>query len=147
MNVSDAGISLVKSFEGFSATPYKDGAGYNSIGYGHKIRTGELFDSITEETAEELLRDDLQDAEQAVNDLVTVALNQNQFDALTSWVFNLGRARLEESTLLELLNDGCFQAASAQITRWKYIGKSISDGLSRRREAERALFDKPVTGQ
>jgi GH24 family phage-related lysozyme (muramidase) len=99
---------------------------------------------VTEQTALELLKEDLEEAEQAVNDLVTVPLNQNQFDALVSFTYNLGRRRLEESTLLKLLNDGQYQDASAQITRWRYIGHDVSSGLSRRREAERALFDKPV---
>lgn len=144
MRTSEAGIALIKSFEGFSATPYKDAAGHNSIGYGHKIQPGELFDRITEETAEALLRSDLADAENAVNDLVTVTLNQNEFDALVSFTYNLGRTRLEDSTLLQLLNTRDFDGASAQITRWKYIGTTLSSGLSRRREAERALFDKPA---
>ena len=142
MNASGNCIALVKEFEGFSATPYKDGAGLNTIGFGHRIQPGELFDSITEETAEALLRDDLQEAEKAVNELVRIELTQNEFDALTSWVFNLGRERLAGSTLLELLNDGDIRGASAQITRWKYIGITLSPGLSRRREAERALFDQ-----
>jgi lysozyme len=145
MQTSDTGIALIKEFEGFSATPYKDGAGLLTIGYGHKIQPGELFDTISNETAEALLRDDVQEAADAVNRLVTADLNQNQFDALVSFTFNLGAGRLQESTLLTLLNSGNYDGASAQITRWKYIGTTASPGLSRRREAERSLFDKPVT--
>src|SRR4051794_16225091 len=126
MQTSDAGIALIKEFEGFSAAPYKDGAGLMTIGYGHKIQPGELFDRISDDTADALLRDDLQEAEDAVNRLVTVALNQNQFDAMVSFTFNLGEGRLHESTLLALLNSGNYSGASAQITRWKYIGTSLS---------------------
>jgi lysozyme len=144
MQISDNGVALIKSFEGFSPVPYKDVGGLNTVGYGHRIQLGEMCDSVTEAEADTLLRKDLQTAEDAVNQLVTAPLNQNQFDALCSWTFNLGRQRLEDSTLLQLLNQPDYQGASAQITRWKYINHIVSDGLSRRREAERALFDKPV---
>ncbi len=141
---SPNGVDLIKSFEGFSAVPYADPAGIMSIGYGHKILPGELFDTITEDTGLALLRSDLFDTEQAVNELVTVPLNQNQFDALVSFTYNLGQGRLKESTLLQLLNDGDYQGASAQIIRWRFVGTTVSDGLYRRRQAEQALFDKPV---
>jgi lysozyme len=144
MQTSDAGIALIKEFEGFSAVPYKCPANKMTVGFGHVIQPGELCDEVTEETALELLKDDLQEAEQAVNELVTVPLNQNQFDALVSFTFNLGRGKLEVSTLLAKLNLGDYQGASAQITRWRYIGNTPSNGLSHRREAERSLFDKPI---
>lgn len=144
MNASDTAINLIKKFEGFSASPYKDGAGLNTVGFGHKVEPGELFDNITEATAEALLHSDLADTEHAINTLVKVVLNQNQFDALCSWTYNLGVGRLNESTLLEKLNENDLQGASEQITRWKYIGTTLSLGLSRRREAERSLFDKPI---
>ena len=145
MQISEAGITLIKGFEGFSVLPYKDGAGCMTIGFGHKVRQGEMYESITEETALELLKDDLQESEDAVNRLVEVELNQNQFDALASFTYNLGAGTLQGSTLLKLLNGGNYQGASGQITRWEYVRGTISTGLSRRREAERALFEKPVT--
>lgn len=142
MKISENGLNIIKEFEGFSEIPYPDGAGLMTIGYGHKIRRGELFDKISETTALALLKDDMQEAENAVNTLVSAPLNQNQFDALVSFTFNLGTGRLKDSTLLILLNQHKYQDASAQFTRWKYIGKAVSPGLSRRREMERALFDK-----
>ena len=144
MRISDAGLSIIKEFEGFSTVPYRDGAGKMTIGFGHLIRRGELFVEIDEDAGIDLLRDDVRDAENAVDTLVTVPLNQNEFDSLCSFTFNLGAGSLRDSTLLRLLNARDFDGAAAQFTRWKYIGDAVSNGLSRRREMERALFTKPA---
>ena len=70
----------------------------------------------------------------------TVALSQNQFDALVSWVYNLGPANLKASTMLKVLNSGDFEGVPAQIKRWNKAGGNVLEGLVRRREAEALLF-------
>jgi lysozyme len=95
---------------------------------------------ITAQQAETFLKQDLQEAESAVNQLVKVALNENQFSALVSFVFNLGGGALGESTLLRQLNAGHYLEAANQFLRWTYAGGQQLPGLVRRREAERQLF-------
>jgi lysozyme len=140
METSENGISLIKGFEGFSSKPYPDVAGFLTIGYGHKINPGELFAEITEDQGEALLRTDLRSTEVAVNELVSVSLTQNQFDALVSFTFNLGRGRLAESTLLKLLNSGNYDGAAGQFERWAFVGLTKNAALVRRRQAEQTLF-------
>ncbi len=140
MKTSPRGIALIKEFEGYSARPYDDVAGKATIGYGHLIRPGEHFGALTEPEANALLQTDLHQAEQAVNDLVTVALAQNEFDALVSFAFNLGRNALRDSTLLRMINAGSFEAAADQFLRWDHASGKVVPGLTRRRQAERRLF-------
>lgn len=134
------GIELIKSFEGYSATPYADVVGKSTIGYGHLILPTENFSAIGKDQAEAILKADLAIAEKAVNDLVLTPLAQNEFDALVSFTFNLGRNALKNSTLLRLLNKGEMDAASDQFLRWDHAGGKVVAGLTRRRIAEKELF-------
>jgi lysozyme len=138
------GLEHLKRLEGFSATPYPDEAGYMTIGYGHRIVPGESFTALSEPQAEELLRADIARAEQAVNQLVQVPLNQAQYDALVSFVFNVGRGAFAESTLLQKLNAYDYQGALSEFPRWNKITrdgvKVASAGLTSRRQAEQELF-------
>lgn len=140
MKTSQAGIDLIKSFEGYSATPYEDVVDKLTIGYGHLIKPGEIFTAIGPEQAEMILASDLGEAEKAVSDLVKEPLSQNEFDALVSFTFNLGRNALKNSTLLRLLKSGQVEAAADQILRWDHAGGKVVAGLTRRRQAERSLF-------
>lgn len=100
---------------------------------------------IDETKAEELLRKDLRNAEQAVEQLVTVSINDNQFSALVSFAFNVGAGALEESTLLSLLNTGTkAETVAAQFLWWNKAGDEELPGLTRRRHAERSLFLEPI---
>lgn len=145
---SARGVEAVMQWEQFRAEPYQDQAGHWTIGYGHKILPGESFSWITEAEAENILRNDLAIAERAIHDLVRVPISQTQFDALVSFVFNVGRAAFAESTLLRKLNAGDHDGAAAEFERWRFVTvngeKVASNGLLRRREHERALF---VSGQ
>ena len=139
MNIGQKGIDLIKHFEGCELNAYKCPAGVWTIGYGHIKGVSEGL-SITQEQAEQMLLDELKEYENYINELVTVNLSQNQFDALVSWVYNLGPANLQSSTLLKVLNSGDYSGVPAQIERWNKAGGKVLEGLIRRREAESALF-------
>jgi GH24 family phage-related lysozyme (muramidase) len=139
MTINQDGLNLIKSFEGLYLDAYIDPVGVWTIGYGHTEGVYEGM-TITEAEAEELLRKDLAEFEAAVSEAVQVSLNDNQFSALVSFTFNLGAGSLFESTLLKLLNQGDFQGAADQFPRWNKAGGQELPGLTRRRQAERALF-------
>jgi len=150
VKTSKPGLDLIKGFEGLRLTAYYDVVGVLTIGYGH---TGDdVYEglTITELQAEQLLQKDLARFEQAVNKLITVPLNQNQFDALVSFTYNVGEGALEESTLRKRLNSGEKPniAASQELPRWAKGGNGeVIEGLARRRGAEVDLFCKPVSVQ
>ena len=140
MHISEAGLALIRQFEGLRLSAYRCPAGIATIGYGSTAGV-QMGQTITAARAEELLRDDVRQFEAAVSRLVKVPLNQGQHDALVSFAFNLGAKALEQSTLLRLLNAGDYSGAAAQFDRWVYAsGKKLS-GLVKRRAAERALFE------
>lgn len=144
-NISDNGLNLIKEFEGLRLQPYRDAVGVPTIGYGNTFyadgRKVTMQDpTITEEVATQLLRLVVVQFERGVSKLVTVDINQNQFDALVSFAYNLGLGNLGKSTLLKRLNQGNFQAAADEMLRWNRAGGRVLRGLVRRREAERALF-------
>lgn len=143
---SNAGVKMktenceiIKHFEGLRLEAYKCPAGVLTIGYGH---TSEVFEGMTisEERAEQLLIMDIADAETAVNTLVTVELNQNQFDALVSFVFNLGSGNFSSSTLLKVLNKGNYLECANQFRKWNRADGKVLEGLKKRRAAESLLF-------
>ena len=143
MRTSPLGIALIKQFEGLRTCAYLDAAGIWTIGYGHtgdEVRSGLRIDVAQ---AEALLRQDLHVAEEAVRALVTQPLAQASFDALTSFVFNVGAAAFGGSTLLRKLNAGDVEGAAAEFERWRYAGGRVLPGLLRRRIAERTLFLSP----
>ncbi|WP_263146032.1 lysozyme [Pseudomonas sp. RIT-PI-AD] len=138
--VNGAGIALIKQAEGLRLEAYRDTAGIWTIGYGHtaSARAGLRIAAVT---AEELLRRDLAEAERAINQLVRVPLNPNQFSALVCFVFNLGRRAFATSTLLRRLNAGDYPGAAEEFGRWNKAGGRILEGLVARRAAERRLFE------
>lgn len=140
LTLNRRGLELLKHFEGLRAEPYFDQGGKLTIGYGHLIRENERFVSLSEAEAEALLAQDVKLAEAIIKRKVTVTLNENQFAALVSLIFNIGSGGFEKSTLLQVLNRGDLAGAADEFPRWNKIGRQASDGLSRRREAERALF-------
>lgn len=140
--VNQAGLDLVKDYEGLRLKPYLCPAGHWTIGYGH-TRTVRHGMSITPDEAEQLLRDDLQLAARVVQRLIQVPLNDNQFAALTSFVFNVGVGNFERSTLLRLLNRGWYEQVPAQLTRWNRANGEVLGGLARRRAAEARLWNQP----
>ena len=139
MNIGQRGIEIIKHFEGCELEAYKCPAGVWTIGYGHIKGVSEGM-SITQEQAEQMLLDELKEYENYINELVVVDLSQNQFDALVSWVYNLGPANLKSSTLLKVLNSGDYAGVPEQIERWNKAGGKVLEGLIRRRLAESSLF-------
>jgi GH24 family phage-related lysozyme (muramidase) len=139
--INQAGLELIKNFEGLKLEAYLCPAKVPTIGYG--TTTGvKMGDRITAAQAEALLRKDVEKFEAAVRKLVTVPLNDNQFSALVSFTYNLGAGALQKSTLLKLLNQGDYESASQEFLKWNKAGGKVLTGLVRRRQAEQALFLK-----
>ncbi|NHR05165.1 lysozyme [Chromobacterium haemolyticum] len=144
MNISANGIKLIQQFEGLRLKAYQDAVGVWTIGYGHTgpdVTPGLV---ISQAQADGLLARDLNRFETGVSRLALVPLNQNQFDALVSFSYNLGLGSLQNSTLLRLLNQRDYAGAAAQFPRWNKAGGKVLPALTRRRAAEQALFLQPV---
>ena len=139
LKTSQEGISLIKSFEGCELTAYRCSADVPTIGYGHTAGVSD-GDTCTQEEAEIMLAEDLVEFEDYVKKYVETNLQQNEFDALVAWTYNLGPNNLSESTLLKELNAGNLEEVPRQMKRWNRAGGEVLDGLIRRREAESRLF-------
>lgn len=142
LTYSQNGLKLTESFEGLRLEAYQDQVGVWTIGYGHTngVTSGMV---CTQEQAQKWLLEDTQGASFAVNRMVTVQLNQNQFDALVDFTFNLGSGALGSSTLLRLLNAGNFSGAANEFVKWNHAGGVVVAGLTKRRLAEQELFNTP----
>ena len=140
MKISNTGLDLIKSFEGLSLKSYICPAGVYTIGFGHTGAEVTPNQIISLEEADNLLRKDVNRFETGINSLVTVDLNQSQFDSLVSLSFNIGLGAFKSSTLLRVLNAGQYIEAASQFLRWNKGGGRVLPGLVRRREAESQLF-------
>lgn len=147
MKISQKGLDLIKKSEGLRTSVYLDSAGHLTIGYGHLLHRDESVSPLTEEQATQLLSVDVQKAEHSVSTLVKVLINQNQFDALVDFVFNLGEGALQKSTLLKLLNRGQHASVPAEILKWNKLRNpktgqlEDSEGLTKRRQREADLWN------
>lgn len=145
--INQNGLDLVKHFEGLYTDAYICPAGIPTIGYGHTGNV-ELGQSITPQEAENILQDDMKKFAIAVEKIIVVALNDNQFCALVSFAFNCGAGNLRASTLCRKLNAGDYDCVPSELARWvkatdPSTGKKRSlAGLVKRRAAEGALFLK-----
>jgi len=133
-------LALIKRFEGCRLEAYKCSANVLTIGYGHTGGVKET-DTITQDEADKLLQEDVEQFEKYVDDNVTVELGQSQFDALVAWTFNLGVGNLRESTMLKKLNSEDYASVPSEMKRWNKAGGKTLDGLIRRRKAESLLFE------
>lgn len=150
MNISDEGLRLIKSFEGYH-TRQKDGscaaylcpAGVQTIGWGctEGVKLGMVW---TEAEAEAALRREIAKFEVAVNKSVTVETNQNEYDAMVSLAYNIGAAAFERSSVLKRLNKGNRAGAAQAFEMWSKGGGRVLPGLVSRRKREAALFLKPI---
>lgn len=156
--VGQLGKNLFKEWEGLVTLAYLDSGGEPTIGIGHLLTRSERTsgkiiirgqavsyqNGLTEQQCWDLLDQDLDQAEKAVSDAVTVPLNQNQFDALVSFVFNVGTGAFHGSTLLKLLNQRQYNQVPAQLRRWIRDNGKVVQGLVNRREKEIVLWNTPV---
>jgi len=139
VNISEKGLQLLKHYEGCELNAYRCSADVLTIGYGHtKGVTEDMV--ITQEEADQMLQDEMPEYESYINDMVTVDLNQDQFDAMVCWVYNLGSGNLASSTLLKVLNEGDYEAVPEQMKRWNKAGGKVLNGLIKRRDSEAKLF-------
>jgi lysozyme len=146
--VGEEGVELIKLFEGFKSKPYKCPAGIPTIGYGatfypngKKVTMSDK--AITEQEATDLLKNMLKTFEKYVDSYCIDTINQNQFDALVSFAYNLGPANLKSSTLLKKVNTNPNdETIRAEFMKWVKAGGKTLKGLVRRREAEANLYFK-----
>lgn len=131
---------FVKQFEGRELKAYRCNAGVWTIGYGHTkgVKEG---DTISASEAEQLLVEDITAIAADLNRLVNVPVTQGQYIALLSLAFNVGASAVKKSTLLFHLNHGRYDEAAAELDKWVHVGGKVSEGLKRRRAAERRLFE------
>jgi lysozyme len=155
MQMSENGLELLKQWEGFKSKMYKDSAGLPTIGVGHLLTKSELtsgkitisnvaveyVDGLTDQQVLDLLSQDVNPAAAAVTSRVTVTLNQNQFDALVSFTFNVGIGAFSGSTLLKVLNQGQYNQVPDQLLRWNKAGGKVVPGLTNRRQNEIKLWN------
>ena len=156
MKASASVATFLAKAEGCRNCVYNDQRGLPTIGIGHLLSRSELSSGritingmsidyrktgLTDVQCGALLLQDIQPAERTVNSLVEVELNQDQFDALVLFVFNVGMAAFAGSTLLHLLNKGKYDQAPGQMMKWVYVGHVESDGLRKRREAEVVVWN------
>lgn len=150
MIVNKATIDLIKEFEGCKLTAYQCSAGVWTIGYGITEGAGVGIKpakgmTITQQQAEDLLRQAVDKFAARVDELITVNVNANEFGACVSLAYNIGPNAFAKSTVLRELNAGRKDAAAAAFQMWNKAGGVVSKGLVRRREAEKQLFLKPVS--
>ena len=149
MKLSSDGLTFIQSMEAWRSKPYQDEGGIWTVGYGHVIPIKILFNymkrPLTKVEGVQLLASDVETAETLVTKLLpNMSLTQSQYDALVSFVFNIGGYAFSISTLRRLLQSGHLSAAAKEFDRWVYVKQVKSTGLVKRRRAERLLFD---TGQ
>jgi len=157
VKISEAGLQLIKSFEGCHSSPYRCPAGLWTIGYGHvlypdqaRLKTNErssyplkpehnrVFDY---DEIDQLLEKDIKRFEDGVSRLCPASNDrQSNFDAMVSLAFNVGLGNLQASTLRMKYNRGEFEGAADEFLKWRKSNGVVLAGLVRRREAERALF-------
>ena len=146
MQVSDEGLAFIREWEKFEPHPYKCSAGKDTIGYGHVMRYGEVFEvPMTLEDAEALLRKDVQSFATGVQRLIVREPEQHEFDAMVAFAFNVGIGAFSTSTLRRHFNAGSIPEAANEFRKWVWATKPDGvrvrlPGLVRRREAERHLF-------
>lgn len=144
MKTSNEGAQFIRDAEGMCLKAYKCSAGKWTIGVGHTSAAGIPTVTegmvITEREAIEILKSDLRRFELVIDKAVKVKLSQSQFDALVSFVFNIGAGAFLKSTLLKKLNNGDYDSVPLELARWNKVNGKVSRGLTNRRAKESALW-------
>lgn len=145
-DISENGFAIIREFEGFRSQAYLDTGGVWTIGYGTikypngvRVKKG---DTCTQGQAELWLKNDCAWVDACLDKYVTITISQNQFDALASFVYNIGETAFVKSTMLKALNAGNFAGTASQFNRWVYDNGKCVQGLVNRRDKEKALFLK-----
>jgi len=147
LDISDNGLNLIKQFEGYRSSPYQDQNGIWTIGYGSTYlldgtRVNENTDIVDNDTATALLKYGCQTAINCINQNIIVDLTQNNFDALCSFVYNIGTGSFIKSTLLKVINGEVTTISiNDAFLMWDKAGGVVNAGLLRRRNAEIALYN------
>lgn len=140
-HVSDRGVATVKHFEGYRPVIYRDVAGYETIGNGHRVLAGEHFVTpMLPKAADELLRKDLEIYEESVRQYTMVKMLGNQYDALVDFTYNLGSGTLKKSSVLKDVNSGKNDKVPDAIRLYDHAGGKVFRGLTVRREAEASIY-------
>jgi len=153
MRTNEHGITIIKKYEGLvdgdpetpGFDPYICPAGYPTIGWGNTFdkngdRVTMEHPPISLEEAEGLFAQEVEKVERQLTGLIRVSVNDNQFSALVSFVYNLGSGRFSGSTLRQRLNRGDYEGAANEFWKWRRAGGVILRGLVLRRASEAALF-------
>jgi len=151
--MSESGLTHLKEYEAFIDSVYDDGAGNMTIGYGHLVTEGEEFpDTITKAEGERLFEGDVHEIVNPSLEKVKVPLNQNQVDALGSFIYNTGPRSFERSVLPHI-NAGDFEQATAEMAQYtrgrnqRTGEKTVLRGLEKRRAREIEMFNRPVQSE
>jgi len=144
-HINEAGLAIIKSFEGWSSSVYHCGARW-TIGWGStydrdRNRVTPNHPNIDKTEGELLLRQEVRHSEGAIKRLIKVPINENQFSSLVSFCYNVGSGNLQNSTLRMKINRGDFEGAAAEFPKWRRSAGKILKGLVRRRASERMLFE------
>lgn len=142
-------INTIKNFEGFQPKPYYDGSAKWSVGYGFcrwnfRPVSASYPVSITQEDADNYLSQLIKNIYDQISKIIKISLNDNQYAALISLIYNIGFTNFENSTLLKLLNQGDLSGAANQFPRWCHSGGHVVQGLVNRRRDEMALFNESL---
>lgn len=148
VRASKSAVEMIKKFERCSLRPYSDGKnGKFSVGWGHQILAEDDIDPendiISQTEADMFLERDIKRVEEAIMRNVRVELNQNQFDALVSFVYNLGEGALRKSTLLKRLNTGDYDSVPYEMLKWVHFNGKPNRGLKIRRKLEADVWNRP----
>lgn len=140
-------LDLVKFFEGFYSKTYNDGFGNITIGYGftkHTLPGLKWGDTISQSESDEYLYKVLKKREQFIYENIKVPITQEQFDALISWIYNIGRSAAKRSTLIKKINNGEYESAAKEFLRWNHVRGRQVKGLTIRRTKEKILFTQGI---
>lgn len=145
MRVNEAGLNIIKHYEGYSSSVYCCPAGRYTIGWGStwddKGKAIQKTQSdISESYAEKLLLREIRHTDHAIAKLVTAELTENMYSSLTSFIYNVGSGNFQRSTLRMKLNRGWYEDAADELPKWRKAGGRVLRGLVRRRKSERDLF-------
>lgn len=143
MRISAMGLELIREMEGLRLSPYRVGSGRLTAGYGHELADEEKRISwpIDKQKAERWLQDDVMIAEKCLEETIEAPLQQHEWDALVSFVYNIGSGAFRKSTIRKRINAGDWKGAANQFERWIYANHEVLPGLIMRREVERMMFE------